>query len=116
MARPCTPRPETTRSKPRCSRPHRIWNTRFRPANSGARNGAKANCNLAPFPAGGPMLRPVAGLERQEPASALRFFGRDFRRGSLEHARLAQARLQKLRGQPTAFLAPLVQLVAMDHP
>src|SRR5438876_182195 len=27
MARPCTPRPETTRSKPRCSRPHRIWNT-----------------------------------------------------------------------------------------
>src|SRR5437867_12833655 len=63
MARPCTPRPETTRSKLRCSRPHRIWNTSCRPANSGAWNGAKANCNSAPFPAGGPMLRPVAELE-----------------------------------------------------
>src|SRR5712692_7892544 len=33
--------------------------TRFGPANSGAWNGAKANCNSAPYPAGGPMLRPV---------------------------------------------------------
>src|SRR5712664_4846908 len=66
MARPCTPRQETTRSKPRCLRPHRIWNTSSRPANSGAWNGAKANCNSAPFPAGGPMFRPVAGLEAVE--------------------------------------------------
>jgi len=31
--------------------------------NSGAKNGAKANCNSAPFPAGGLRLRPVKGLE-----------------------------------------------------
>src|ERR1044071_4948668 len=63
MAQPCAPRPETTRSKPRCSKPHRIWNTNSRPGNSGDWNGAKANCNSAPFPAVGPMFRPVAGLE-----------------------------------------------------
>src|SRR3989442_12558540 len=72
MARRCTPRPETTRSKPRCSRQHRIWNTSSRPANSGAWNGAKANCNSAPFPAGGPMFRPVAGLEGQDSLKLMR--------------------------------------------
>jgi hypothetical protein len=60
-ARQAAPRPETTRSKRRCSRRPRTWSTRFRSANSGAWNGAKANFNSAPFPAGGPTLRPAKG-------------------------------------------------------